>query len=136
MKTNPDAPIILVKGDEKMTLNYGDTFEDPGVTVEDLDGNELDASRLVVTGEVKPERMGLYKLEYNYQTEAGVPARTAIREVTIIDNEPPSITLAGDVNVTVFQGQSFEDPGATALDNYDGQLQVSSSEVFPTNVLL
>ncbi|MBT7852836.1 MAG: DUF5011 domain-containing protein [Opitutae bacterium] len=136
VKTNPDAPIILVKGNEKMTLNYGDTFEDPGVTVEDLDGNELDASRLVVTGEVKPERMGLYKLEYNYRTEAGVPARTAIREVTVVDAEPPAITLAGDASVTVLQGQSFEDPGAIAVDNYDGALQVSSSEVFPTNGLL
>ena len=42
VKTNPDAPIIYLKGEESITLNYGDAFEDPGSFVEDLDGNTVE----------------------------------------------------------------------------------------------
>ncbi|MFA8437662.1 immunoglobulin-like domain-containing protein [Pueribacillus sp. YX66] len=39
-----------------------------------------------------------------------------------IDNEAPAITLNGDNPMIVKQGDSYEEPGATAQDNFDGDV--------------
>ncbi len=38
------------------------------------------------------------------------------------DNEPPVITINGDNPMTIYVGDNFSDPGATATDNKDGNL--------------
>src|SRR5690606_1054076 len=43
-------------------------------------------------------------------------------EGTVVDDVPPVITLNGASEITVEQGSDFTDPGATALDNVDGNL--------------
>ena len=47
-----------------------------------------------------------------------------VREVTVVDAEAPVITLVGEANATVIQGHEYIDPGAGAVDNYDGELPV------------
>ncbi|MDG1955107.1 MAG: choice-of-anchor D domain-containing protein [Polaribacter sp.] len=42
--------------------------------------------------------------------------------INVNDNTPPVITLLGDANVTIEVGTSYTDAGATASDNYDGDL--------------
>jgi hypothetical protein len=42
--------------------------------------------------------------------------------INVNDNTPPVITLLGDANVTIEVGTSYTDAGATASDNYDGNL--------------
>ncbi len=39
-----------------------------------------------------------------------------------VDNEPPVITLNGDEEMTINLGESYIEPGATALDNMDGDI--------------
>ncbi|MCM3712485.1 S-layer homology domain-containing protein [Alkalihalobacillus oceani] len=46
-------------------------------------------------------------------------------EIRNIDKEKPVITLLGDETMSVVRGRSFEDPGATALDNEDGDITSS-----------
>jgi hypothetical protein len=41
------------------------------------------------------------------------------------DAEPPVLTLRGDARVVVVVGQSYDDPGATAMDNVDGDLSAN-----------
>lgn len=38
----------------------------------------------------------------------------------VVANQPPSITLNGDQNVTLFVGESYTDPGVIAIDFEDG----------------
>ena len=47
-----------------------------------------------------------------------------VREVTVVDAEASVITLVGEANATVIQGHEYIDPGAGAVDNYDGELPV------------
>ncbi|MFL0810249.1 MAG: DUF5011 domain-containing protein [Agarilytica sp.] len=42
------------------------------------------------------------------------------------DNDAPVITLIGDNPMTVYQGQAYVEPGATATDNIDGAFNVSN----------
>ena len=39
-----------------------------------------------------------------------------------VDAEAPVVTLNGDAQITLTQGSSFTDPGATAIDNMDGDI--------------
>jgi hypothetical protein len=80
--------------------------------------------------------LGEYFLKYDFMSEEGIPARTARRKVIVADATPPVITLNGDAEITVFQGQPFVDQGATALDDYDGNLLVGSSHNLPQNGLV
>jgi len=45
-----------------------------------------------------------------------------LRVIPAPDSTPPVITLLGDNPLNVMQGTSFADPGATALDNVDGDI--------------
>ncbi len=45
-----------------------------------------------------------------------------VRQTSTIDVTAPVITLNGDATVTLTAGEDFTDPGATALDNTDGDI--------------
>ncbi|MCK4389375.1 MAG: DUF5011 domain-containing protein, partial [Desulfobacterales bacterium] len=54
------------------------------------------------------------------------------RSVHVVDTRLPVITLVGDSDVTIEVGATYEDAGATAADNYDGDLSpniVTTSDV-------
>ncbi|MEA2047357.1 MAG: DUF5011 domain-containing protein [Campylobacterota bacterium] len=51
----------------------------------------------------------------------------------IEDTTPPVITLLGDAVVTLYQGEIYEDAGATALDEEDGDLTEDIVVVNPVN---
>ena len=63
-----------------------------------------------------------YELIYTVSDSSGNSA-TATREVIVSnDSSPPVITLEGDAVVTVDLNEVYEDLGATALDDQDGNL--------------
>ena len=129
IKIDGEAPVITLNGENPMTVDYGSTFNDPGAKANDnLDGDISD--QIVVTGEVDTHKVGSYTLTYTVSDRAGNTA-TAERTVKVVDNEKPVITLNGDNPMTVEMGSTFEDPGATATDNVDGdltsQIQVTGS---------
>ena len=132
---NPDAPVIVLNG-KRITHPYGTAYEDAGARVEDSDGNLLDADGLKVVGEVNTEKTGEYEISYTYSSVDGVAAKTLRRIVTVADTTPPVITLVGGEEINHFVGTPFTDPGATAVDNHDGELRVASSELFPTDGLV
>lgn len=138
VKNNPDAPVITLTGLEEIRLPIGDEWVEPGYSVADFEGTPIDTTGnpVRISGEVNSELLGEYFLKYDFMSEEGIPARTARRKVIVADATPPVITLNGDAEITVFQGQPFVDQGATALDDYDGNLLVGSSHNLPQNGLV
>ena len=51
----------------------------------------------------------------------------AVDDVPVVDDVPPVVTLNGDAVVTVSYQDTFSDPGATATDEHDGALEVTTS---------
>ena len=49
-------------------------------------------------------------------------ATEVTRTVNVVDTTIPVITITGDATVTVQVGDTYSDEGATALDNYDGDI--------------
>ncbi len=122
IENNPDAPILKLKGERNIEHPAGDEFTDPGVTITDLDGNELDTASLAVDGAVNTSVAGEYILTYSYTGANGLPANPVSRTVRVIDSDGPVITLTGGETLTLKVGDTFTDPGATAIDGLDGEV--------------
>ena len=120
-------PSITVLGDNPLTVEVGAAFSDPGVTVYDQDGS----STYTTTGTVDTNVLGAYTLTYTAVDNSGNQA-TATRTVNVVDTTAPVITLIGDSQVNLEVGSTYTDAGATASDNYDGD--ISSQIVVVNNV--
>ena len=120
-------PTITVLGDNPLTVEVGAAFSDPGVTVYDQDGS----STYTTTGTVDTNVLGAYSLTYTAVDNSGNQA-TATRTVNVVDTTAPVITLTGDSQVNLEVGSTYTDAGATASDNYDGD--ISSQIVVVNNV--
>ena len=107
-----------------MTIEVGSTFTDPGATASDAGDGDLTSS-IVVTGSVDTSTLGTYTLTYNVSDASGNVADPVTRTVNVVDTTAPVITLLGDNPMTIEVGSTFTDPGATATDNYDGDLTSS-----------
>ena len=72
------------------------------------------------------------RIVYRVEDSSGNRAE-AVREIVYYDPEPPVLTLLGDSTVKLTEGQVYQDPGYTAVDNCDGDLtnkvQVSGTVV-------
>ena len=133
---DPSIPIITLTGEAKHHHEASTDFTDPGATVKDGDGNDLDASGIVVTGSVNSAVPGTYELKYNFSTPDDKHADEVIRIVTVSDTEPPEITLTGEALVRLQVGADYTDAGATATDVHDGALTLYTNLGFPSDGLV
>ena len=120
-------PTITILGDNPLTVEVGAAFSDPGVTVYDQDGS----STYTTTGTVDTNVLGAYTLTYT-AVDNSCNQATATRTVNVVDTTAPVITLVGDSQVNLEVGSTYTDAGATASDNYDGD--ISSQIVVVNNV--
>ena len=71
-----------------------------------------------------------------YQTLAGNAAAEVTRTVTVVDTTVPVITLLGEDPVTIEVGDTYTDAGATATDNFDGDITSSIVTVSTVNTAI
>ena len=121
------APVITLNGSAQMSLDVGDAFTDPGATAtDDVDGTV----NVTSTGSVDTSIAGQYTITYSATDTAGNTA-TATRTVKVIvppaDTTAPVITLNGSAQMSLDVGDAFTDPGATATDDVDGTVNVTST---------
>ncbi|MCK5123184.1 MAG: DUF5011 domain-containing protein [Candidatus Pacebacteria bacterium] len=114
-------PVITLTGSYTINLYIGDTYEELGATAEDNVSEEITIDSSVVDTGVA----GTYEVTYNVSDEAGNEADQAIRTVIVSevpDTTPPVITLEGNNPVNLNVGDTYEDAGATASDDLDGDI--------------
>src|SRR5699024_2007012 len=113
-----------------MELEVGETYDEPGATAEDdVDGDVSDA--IEVSGDVDTSTVGKYEVVYTVSDAAGNEA-TETRTVNVVeadgngegdeDTEAPILTLNGDNPMELEVGSTYDEPGATAEDNVDGDV--------------
>ncbi len=125
MESDTTPPVITLFGDNPMILNIGDTYNEPGATAFDsVDGDISDS--IDITGTVNTAFEGTDTVFYFVSDNSG-NGTTEIREVyvndtTTIDSTPPVITLLGDNPMDLNTGDVYNEPGATAFDNFDGDI--------------
>jgi LPXTG-motif cell wall-anchored protein len=120
-------PVIILNGDMDMELEAGEEYVEAGAVAEDnVDGDLTDT--IEIDGEVNTEVPGEYIVTYTVFDAAGNKAEVK-RIVTIVDTEAPVITLNGDIDMELKTGEAYDEAGASAEDNVDGDLteQISIS---------
>ena len=86
-KEDTNAPVITLKGDATMSVDFNGTFSDPGATATDKDGkdNESDISSSIVTsGTVNTSSAESYTIKYNVADEANNAATEVTRTVNVV----------------------------------------------------
>ncbi|GAB2572671.1 immunoglobulin-like domain-containing protein [Gracilibacillus alcaliphilus] len=112
------APELTLLGDNPISVRYGEIFADPGYLAED---NLTENLEVAITGEVDISQIGIYELTYSVQDAAGNETNRT-RAVHVVDEEFPVITLNGDNPLIIEVGTAYEELGATAHDNADGDI--------------
>ncbi len=115
-------PVITLKGDNPMPLKVGDTYNEPGATaVDNVDGN-LTSKININSSDVNTSSAGSYEVIYTVSDNSG---NTAVKKRSVVvstDNTPPVITLKGSNPMNVPRNGNYNEPGATAHDNLDGDI--------------
>jgi len=119
-----ESPVIQIMGSDDETYDASNTVEytDKGATCEDYVDGVL-SHAVEVSGQVVNMRIpGTYTISYDCADLSGNQAKQMHRVVTIKDTSKPVITLLGQNVVYVEAGFEYNDAGATASDDLDGDI--------------
>lgn len=111
-------PIIKYQGQKIETVEYGTTYEDKGIKVYERFKNISD--KVIVESNVNLTQLGDYNITYKVPFFGKY--KTYTRTVKVVDTEAPKIELKDDSNYKLQYGKNYEEPGFTAIDNYDGDV--------------
>lgn len=114
-----ESPVLILKGDQSITLFTTQMFVDPGFTAIDKEDGDI-TSGVEVSGKVDENTVGTYTKTYKVIDSFG-NVSTATRTIIMILNEKPVLTLE-DEEVTVYIGQTYVDKGVKAIDKEDGDI--------------
>ncbi|BFP42030.1 hypothetical protein FGF1_28750 [Flavobacteriaceae bacterium GF1] len=116
-------PVITLLGNNPIYLNVGDTYVEPGATAKDDRDGDIVSEGITVGGDaVDTSVEAAYEVTYDVKDAAGNAATQVVRQV-IVDSTPPIITLLGDNPMYVALGDIYVEPGATAKDDRDGDIE-------------
>ena len=122
VKIDKTKPAITILGANPLTWEALMTYVDPGATSSDALSGILGS--IATSSNVNINLLGVYWFNYDVSDIAGNAATTAIRIVNVVDTTKPVITITGGVS-ELFVNESYSDAGATALDNYYGDITSS-----------
>ena len=135
--TNLAIPIININGNSEINVEEGSNFTDPGVgEVKDSDGSKIDISKVstryeyfdgentVTVDKVDTLKIGIYYIYYELLDEVGNALSTTVRTINVYhkDKIPPTISLIGDEVINLKYGEEYQEYGAMASDNENGDL--------------
>lgn len=110
---------LAINGESTISHTAGTAYTDLGaIAFDPKDG--LITGNIVVQNNVNSNKIGVYYVNYSITNSAG-KTLIAKRKVIVSDNVPPVITLVGANPFNMYPG-TFNDPGATAIDNIDGNI--------------
>ena len=117
-------PVITLNGTASLELSQGETYVEQGASaIDNIDGQVT----VTTVGTVGTEP-GVYTITYSATDTAGNTNQlTRTITVVVVDNTPPVITLQGDDTVQITTEQTFVDPGASARDDVDGEIDITTT---------
>jgi hypothetical protein len=117
-----DAPTLTVNGSTTVNIVVGDIYGELGATADDAEDGDISANVVIGGDVVDTDTAGTYVVTYDVTDSGGTPAAQVSRTVNVATNNPPVITLSGNASITLTVGDAFADPGATAMDDEDGDI--------------
>ena len=111
-------PKIKLNGDKRVTVEYGDHYEELGCTAT-YHGEDI-TDKVWYEGEVDESTLGTYRIKCKIRKNRFIVSKE--RTVEIVDTKKPEIELTGDIEKTICPNTKYEEEGYTAKDNYDGEI--------------
>jgi len=139
-------PVIVLTGNNSMTLILNDTFSEPGFSaIDNVDGDLV--NNVVVTGSVNTAVIGNYILFYNVTDAAGNEAISMTRQVTVQDVSAPVIIAPNNIVVAAVDADGTAEnetsiaaflSSANGSDDVDANVVVTNDapSIFPIGVTL
>ncbi len=115
------APTIQLNGSATITIDENSTYTDAGVSVNDNYDNNV---TLTIENDLNTSQVGSYTITYTAIDSSGNRA-TLSRNVLVRDITKPTITLGGDNPLHLSVNTPYQEPGASAMDAVDGNLDVT-----------
>ncbi|QAA30343.1 immunoglobulin-like domain-containing protein [Clostridium manihotivorum] len=114
-------PIISLKGETDKTIEVHASYVDPGAIATDNYDEDI-TSKIIKSGEVNTDKVGDYSINYDVKDNSNNAADTAKRVIHVVDTTNPIIALKGDSDETLEVNHDYVEKGATATDNYSGDI--------------
>ncbi len=116
-----DAPVITLIGDATISLTKGTAYTEQGATASDTEDGDV-TSAIVIGGDtVDVDTLAIYEVTYTVVDSDG-NTTTAVRSIEVSLGDVPVITLIGDASISLTQGDTYTEQGATASDTEDGDI--------------
>ena len=121
------APVISLSGDTEITIEVGSNYEEAGFSaVDNYDGDITD--KVETSAEVDTYTKGDTTIVYSVKDSSGNEAFTE-RVIHVEDTTAPQISLTGGEVYYIRMGDTYNEPGYTAVDICDGDVTDKVSEV-------
>ena len=116
-----DAPVIALIGDATISLTKGTAYTEQGATASDTEDGDV-TSVIVIGGDtVDVDVLATYEVTYTVVDSDG-NTTTAVRSIEVSLGDAPVVTLIGDASISLTQGDTYAEQGATASDTEDGDI--------------
>lgn len=114
-------PVITLLGDADLKVEAFSAYSDAGGTAYDNYDGDI-TRKIIVSGSVDTNVLGDYFIKFNVSDSSGNAADEVFRTIHIVDTTKPVITLMGENPVNTLVGDSYNDIGAIAIDDVDGDI--------------
>lgn len=131
LQPDTTAPVITLLGDPNITIIKDTEYTDAGATATDnIDGTVT----VTASGAVDPQTLGEYTITYSATDRIGNTATiTRVIKVTL-DTTAPVITINGENPTEIYQGGIYSEAGASAMDEVNGEVEISISGKVDTSI--
>ena len=125
---NSTPPVITPNGSISTTILLNQPYTELGAIATDSSGNNVN---VIISGTVNSQKLGSYAITYtaidsnnNY---------SSIVSTVFVKYTPPVITLNGNKNMIVYLNSKYIEPGATAQDPINNNLNVKINGTVDTS---
>jgi len=120
-------PVITLIGSNPQIIILGNAYNELDAKAEDNVDGDISDKIVIDTSAVNTDAVGSYAVTYNVKDDAGNTALEITRVVNVIaaggeDNIAPAITLVGNNPQSITVGNAYNELGASATDNLDGDI--------------
>ena len=125
---------INLNGSPKETIEHGDTYTEQGATAAfNTPASKNVPLNVTIKGSVDSSKLGTYHI--HYKAKKGIFSVQKSREVKIVDTKAPIIELNKIDGYYPKTGETYQEEGFTATDNYDGDITSKIKRTEDKNVI-